>query len=106
MIAVVESIGRRTIAAFSALGHAAFFFFDLLHSCNYSAMRLIVRGQLCRGSLLLRAGQPIILPSSTSELIPWPMESAHASTDQSTGNGDDAAGQHTHKISKAHTNGA
>ena len=30
MIAVVESLGRRTLAAFAALGHAAFFFMDLL----------------------------------------------------------------------------
>ena len=45
MIAVANSLGRLTLRAFSALGHAAFFFVDLLRYVPGSLRRfgLVVR---------------------------------------------------------------
>jgi len=86
MIAVVESIGRRTLAAFSALGHAAFFFMDLLrhvpgalrrfnlvivqiHAIGYRSLVIITASGVAVGCVLALQMYYALVPYGASESL-------------------------------------
>ena len=86
MIAAVESLGRRTLAAFSALGHAAFFFLDLLrhipgalrrfnlviaqmHAIGYNSLVIITASGVAVGCVLALQMYYALVPYGASESL-------------------------------------
>jgi phospholipid/cholesterol/gamma-HCH transport system permease protein len=86
MIVVFESVGRRTLAAFAALGHAAFFFIDLLrhapgalrrfdlvitqiHAIGYRSLVIITASGVAVGCVLALQMYYALVPYGASESL-------------------------------------